>query len=183
MPWPAKKRLRQVPVFCGDAQPPAVARAETGGDVVEVLHRPDVDPELRHRDDHVGAAEAERRREARSSRRESATVSRTRSSPVMPRWTCRRRARGRSRSRRETPPRPLHAREPAPILCGRRASRQDSRRREQRLRLLLEPALRRQREDRARRCSWLPRRRKIEAHREADRRHRPFRAEHLHQRS
>ena len=33
--------------------------AEAGGDVIEVGHGADVDPGLRHRDHHIGAAEAE----------------------------------------------------------------------------------------------------------------------------
>src|SRR5690606_21569022 len=41
------------------AQPPAVAGAEPGRDVVEILHRPDVDPQFRHRDDEVRAPEPE----------------------------------------------------------------------------------------------------------------------------
>ncbi len=50
----------QVDVFGGDPHPPVMLGAEAGGDVVEVGHGADVDPGLRHRDHHIGAAEAER---------------------------------------------------------------------------------------------------------------------------
>ena len=51
--------LRQPPVFGGDAQPPAVALAEIGGDVIEIGHRHDVEPAFRHGDHDVGPAEAQ----------------------------------------------------------------------------------------------------------------------------
>ena len=53
--------LGQPPVFGGDAQTPAVALAELGGDVVEVGHGVDVEPDFRHGDHHIGGAEAEPR--------------------------------------------------------------------------------------------------------------------------
>ena len=48
--------------------------------------RAHVDPGLRHGDHDIGVAEAERRQQARRARRRRASVSRTRSSPVTPRW-------------------------------------------------------------------------------------------------
>ena len=49
----------EIDVFGRHPHPPIMLRAETGGDVVEVGHRADVDPGLRHCDHDVGAAEAE----------------------------------------------------------------------------------------------------------------------------
>ena len=39
----------------------ATARAKSGGDIVEIGHGAHVDPSLRHGDDDVGVAEAQRR--------------------------------------------------------------------------------------------------------------------------
>ena len=50
----------QVHIFGGDAQLAAVTGAHGRGDVVEIGHGADVDPGLRHGDDDVGLAEAER---------------------------------------------------------------------------------------------------------------------------
>ena len=63
--------LGQPPVFGGDAQPAAMALAEIGGDVVEVGHGVDVEPDLGHGDHDIGMAEAER---APRSRRASLPV-------------------------------------------------------------------------------------------------------------
>ena len=57
--------LGQPPVFGGDAQPPAMALAEIGGDVVEIGHGVDVEPDLGHGDHDIGMAEAEPRARSR----------------------------------------------------------------------------------------------------------------------
>jgi len=55
-----KERPRQVDILGRDPHPPIVLGAESGGDVVEIGHGADVDPGLRHGDDHIGAAKTER---------------------------------------------------------------------------------------------------------------------------
>jgi hypothetical protein len=50
---------REVHVFGGDPHLAVVAQPERGCDVVEVGHGTHIDPRLRHRDHHVGEAEAE----------------------------------------------------------------------------------------------------------------------------
>jgi len=62
-PVAGEEAARHVDVFGGDRQPPAVARPEPCGHVVEVLHGDHVDPRLRHGDDDVAMAEAERQQE------------------------------------------------------------------------------------------------------------------------
>ncbi len=49
----------QVDVFGRDPHPPVVLGTEAGGDVVEIGHGAHIDPGLRHRHHHVGAAKAE----------------------------------------------------------------------------------------------------------------------------
>ncbi len=56
-----KKLLGQPPVFGRDAQPAAVALAEIGGDIVEIGHGLDVEPDIGNRDHDIGLAEAEAR--------------------------------------------------------------------------------------------------------------------------
>ena len=51
--------LGQPPVFGGDRQPPAMAGAEIGGDVAEVGHGIDIEPDFRNGNDDIGMAEAE----------------------------------------------------------------------------------------------------------------------------
>ena len=53
----------EFPVFGRDAHALAAARVEGGGDILEVRHRPHVDPGLRYGDDDIGVAEAERRQQ------------------------------------------------------------------------------------------------------------------------
>jgi hypothetical protein len=57
--WLREELLRQPPVFGGDRQPAAVALAEIGGDVVEIGHGVDVEPDVGHGYDDIGMAEAE----------------------------------------------------------------------------------------------------------------------------
>ena len=57
--------LGQPPVFGGDRQPAAVAGAEIGGDVAEIGHGVDIEPDFRHGDDDIGMAEAEAGAESR----------------------------------------------------------------------------------------------------------------------
>ena len=56
-----KELLGQPPVFGRDAQPAAVALAEIGGDIVEIGHGVDVEPDIGNRDHDIGLAEAEPR--------------------------------------------------------------------------------------------------------------------------
>ena len=51
---------RQIHVFGGDAHLAIVLEAERGRDIVEIGHAVHVDPGLRHRHHHIGMAEAER---------------------------------------------------------------------------------------------------------------------------
>ena len=51
--------LGEPPVFGGDPQPPAMALAEIGGDVVEIGHGVDVEPDVGNGNHDIGAAEAE----------------------------------------------------------------------------------------------------------------------------
>ena len=53
--------LGEPPVFGGDPEPATVTLAEVGGDIVQIGHRIDIQPDFRHRHHHVGAAEAETR--------------------------------------------------------------------------------------------------------------------------
>ena len=82
-----KEAAREVDVFGGDPHLAVVLEAERGGDVVEIGHGAHVDPGLRHGDDDIGEAEAELVDEAPLRDRRRAIISRTRSSPVMPRCT------------------------------------------------------------------------------------------------
>ena len=73
MPWLAKKRCVRFQYFVAMRSRRPWRARKARGDVVEILHRPDVDPELRHRDDDIGVAEAERREQ-----RDPASASATR---------------------------------------------------------------------------------------------------------
>ena len=57
-----KELLGQPPVFGRDPEPPAVTLAEIGGDVVEIGHRGDIEPDIGNSDDDIGAAEIQARR-------------------------------------------------------------------------------------------------------------------------
>ena len=59
MPWRGEEVARQVHVFGGDPHLAVVAQAERGRDVVEIGHAAHVDPGLRHRDHDIGEAEAQ----------------------------------------------------------------------------------------------------------------------------
>src|SRR4029078_13743094 len=54
-----EEAARQIHVFGGDAEPPAMHAGELRGDVLEVGHARDVDPAIRHGDDTAGADEPE----------------------------------------------------------------------------------------------------------------------------
>ena len=55
-----EEAARQIDVFGRDPHAAVVLEAERGRDIVEVGHAAHVDPGLRHGDDHIGEAEAER---------------------------------------------------------------------------------------------------------------------------
>ena len=79
--------LGQAPVFGGDGEAAAVAGAEIGGDVAEIGHGIDIEPDIRHGDDDIGMAEAEADAEFGAFDPLPASPSRTRSSPVTPKST------------------------------------------------------------------------------------------------
>ena len=75
---------RQIGVFGGEPHLALVLETERRGDIVEIGHVADVDPGLRHRDDDIGKTEAQSR-DQHDAFVDCGIISRTRSSPVMPR--------------------------------------------------------------------------------------------------